>query len=174
MKKNIMTVIIMAATVINLILMVVVVFSVVPSMNKSNALVEKIASIIDLEIEAQNPEGSTYTVKDLDLVELAYTDKQTVNLKASADGKAHYAMLDSVKLSLNKTADDYSDIKSSIEATPGYIQDMVINEIGKYSYDDLNKAGADSQLRKDILKKIQDFYTSQAMVDVTLGNFLYS
>ena len=51
MKKNILTIVIMASTLLNLILTIVIVFSVVPAMNKTGKLVDKVASVIDLEIE---------------------------------------------------------------------------------------------------------------------------
>ena len=40
MKKNILTIIIMAATLINVVLSVVLVFAVMPAMNKTSALVD--------------------------------------------------------------------------------------------------------------------------------------
>ena len=50
MKKNILTIIIMAATLINVVLSVVLVFAVMPAMNKTSALVDKVSSVIDLEL----------------------------------------------------------------------------------------------------------------------------
>ena len=40
MKKNILTIVIMAATLVNLILTIVLVFSVMPAMNKTGNLVD--------------------------------------------------------------------------------------------------------------------------------------
>lgn len=49
MKKNILTIIIMALTVINVILTAVVLFSAVPAMNRTNNLIKKITEVVDLE-----------------------------------------------------------------------------------------------------------------------------
>ena len=65
MKKNILTIIIMAATLINVVLSVVLVFAVMPAMNKTSALVDKVSSVIDLEIEDPNAEEEEYTMSDL-------------------------------------------------------------------------------------------------------------
>ena len=62
MKKNILTIVIMAATLINLVLSAVMIFSVVPAMNKTSNLVDKVASVVDLEIEDANKDAQDYTV----------------------------------------------------------------------------------------------------------------
>ena len=62
MKKNILTIVIMAATLVNLILSAVLVFSVMPAMNKTSNLVDKIASVIDLEIEGRCSTFSAYFI----------------------------------------------------------------------------------------------------------------
>ena len=54
MKKNILTIVIMAASIINLILSAVLIFSVMPTMNKTSNLIDKVSSVIDLEIESQS------------------------------------------------------------------------------------------------------------------------
>ena len=55
MKKNIFSVIALAISIINLILTVLIVFTLVPSAVKTNDLVSKVAENIDLEIKS-NPE----------------------------------------------------------------------------------------------------------------------
>ena len=57
MKKNILTIVIMASTVLNLVLTIIMVFSIVPAMNKSNKLVDKVASVIDLELEKEEDQA---------------------------------------------------------------------------------------------------------------------
>ena len=44
MKKNILTIIVMAVSIVNLVLGIVLVFSIVPASNKTAALVDKVAS----------------------------------------------------------------------------------------------------------------------------------
>ena len=53
MKKNILTIIIMASCLLNLILTAVIVFAVVPTMNKTSQLVDKVATAIDLETDEE-------------------------------------------------------------------------------------------------------------------------
>lgn len=171
MKKNIMTVIILAATVVNMILTIIVVFSVVPAMNKSNALVEKIATIVDLEIDSQNEEEQTYTIDDLETSELKFATKQTINLKPTeGDAEPHYAMLESVTVSYNTKEEDYEKIKEAVEKTPVYVQDIVKEIITEYDKTTLVEKTVD----EEAVRRIQEFYNSKAVVKVSLGGFLYS
>lgn len=78
MKKNILTIVIMASTVLNLVLTIIMVFSIVPAMNKTNKLVDKVASVIDLELEKE--EDKNYDVKDLEPFDIPFENKQTLSL----------------------------------------------------------------------------------------------
>ena len=49
MKKNILTVVVIALCLINLALSAVVVFSIVPMANRTNDLIAQVASVINLE-----------------------------------------------------------------------------------------------------------------------------
>ena len=65
MKKNILTIIVMAVSIVNLVLGIVLVFSIVPASNKTAALVDKVASVIDLNIDDPNSEEQDYTIDEI-------------------------------------------------------------------------------------------------------------
>ena len=126
MKKNILTIVIMAATLINVILSAVLVFSVMPAMNKTSNLVDKVASVIDLEIEDANAEEQEYTIDDLVAYTKTYNEKVNINLKKEAgDDTNHYAQLSGFTLSFNTKAEDYSEISESIPGNDVYVDDIV-------------------------------------------------
>ena len=75
MRKNILTIIVMATSLVNLVLTIVLVFAIMPAMNKTSVLVDKVASVVDLEIEDANAEGEEYTMEDLCMVaNMLYSD----------------------------------------------------------------------------------------------------
>ncbi len=171
MKKNMLTVFVAAATCINLILTIVMVFAIVPAMSKTNTLVTKIASVVDLQIDSQNKEKVQYSVDDLEAAELAFKSKQTINLKpVQGDEKSHYAILESVTISYNTKADDYDKVKSSVDKSPVYIQDIVKDVICGYTVKDLNE----QKVREVSLKRVQEFYKSKSIVNISLGGFLFT
>ena len=57
MKKNLMTVIILALVLVNLVLTAILAFTIIPQTRKSNQLIDKIASAIDLELEDGKSDG---------------------------------------------------------------------------------------------------------------------
>lgn len=172
MKKNILTIVIMAATLINVILSAVLVFAVMPAMNKTSALVDKVASVIDLEIEDANAEEQEYTMQDLQVVENLYDDKLNINLtKDAGDGnKQHYAQIGGWTLSLNSKAEDFSDINDSITANKVYVDDIVKETISSYTATTIDEA----KLRAEIIKKVQKKYNTKATVEISLKGLLVS
>lgn len=168
MKKNILTVVIMASTVINLILTIVMVFSIVPAMNKTNKLVDKVASVIDLEIEKE--EDQQYSVEDLEAYTIAFESKQTINLMPEpGDNDSHFVILEGVVVSFNKEADDYSNISESVKAADVYIRDFVKEAISEQTINTLNE----NEVKEAALAKIQDFYGSKCIVRISLTGYMF-
>ena len=84
MKKNILTIVIMAASIINLVLTAVLIFSVMPAMNKTSNLIDKVASVIDLEIESKNEKNEQTPVENLEVFEIPYEANVNINLQKEA------------------------------------------------------------------------------------------
>ena len=100
MKKNILTIIIMASCLLNLILTAVIVFAVVPTMNKTSQLVDKVATAIDLETDEEA--SGDYSIDNLEPYSIAFENKQTINLKPDeGDNTSHFAVLEGVTISFN-------------------------------------------------------------------------
>lgn len=165
MKKNILTIVIMAATLINVILSAVLVFSVMPAMNKTSNLVDKVASVIDLEIEDANAEEQEYTVNDLRTYTKTYDATVNINLKKEAgDDTNHYAQLSGFTLYFNTKAEDYSEISESIQGNDVYVDDIVKETISSYSASSIDLV----KVRTEIIKKIQETYNTKAVVKISL------
>lgn len=165
MKKNILTIVIMAATLINVILSAVLVFSVMPAMNKTSNLVDKVASVIDLEIEDANAEEQEYTMDDLDPYQKTYDPAVNINLKKEAgDDANHYARLAGFTVSFNKKAEDYSKISEAIRTNDVYVDDIVRETISSYTASSFDR----KKVPTEIVKKIQEKYNTKVVVEVSL------
>ncbi|MCI9420548.1 MAG: hypothetical protein HFG32_11140 [Eubacterium sp.] len=167
MKKNILTIVIMASTVLNLVLTIIMVFSIVPAMNKTNKLVDKVASVIDLELEKE--EDKNYDVKDLEPFDIPFENKQTINLKQGGDGESHYVILEGISVSFNKEADDYSDVSESVKAASVYVVDCVKEAISEQTIQTLNE----NTVKELALAKIQEFYDSKCVVRISLLGYMF-
>lgn len=167
MKKNILTIVIMASTVVNLILTIVMVFSIIPAMNKTNKLVDKVASVIDLEIEKE--EDAAYSVEDLEAYEIPFENKQTINLKKDTDNEDHFVVIEGIVVSFNKEADDYSKVSESVKAASVYVTDFVKETISEQTISTLNE----NTIKEQALAKIQEFYDSNCIVMISLNGYMF-
>lgn len=168
MKKNILTIVIMAATVVNLILTIIMVFSIVPAANKTNRLADKVAEVIDMELEQEDAEN--YSFEDLMPYEVEFENKQTINLKKDeGDKEAHYVVIDGFTVSLYKEADDYDKIYESVQTSPVYVTDCVKSAIAEQTINTLNE----ESIKASALAKIQEFYNSKCIVRMDLNGYMY-
>lgn len=140
MKKSLLTVINFALTLINVILTAVIVIAVVPEIKNVNTLVSKVASAIDLDLEAGAADSS---VEGVDLTKVqAYTlaDQMTINLKPNDDGKDHFAVL-TVTLNVNKDSEDFKTYSAGLTtggdgSYDANIKDAVIKVVSGYTIDE--------------------------------------
>lgn len=166
MKKNILTIIIMAVVLINTALTGVLIFTIVPAATRTNKLVAKVASIVDLELESP-ANGSEVAFSDIETVDIS--DQITVNLK-STDGKDHYASIPSVSLSENTKNQDYKDLKDKVSLNANAIKEIITDEFQKCTKEDiLNKK---DEIKKQVLTQIQDYFKSDFIINVTFGNIV--
>ena len=171
MKKNILTIVIMAASVINLILTIVLIFSVMPAMNKTSNLIDKVSSLIDLEIESESEENAAVPMEDRDSTIITYEANVNINLKKeTGEDSNHYAVISGVTVTYNKNEDDYEDVKALIDANQVYVNDAVSETIGAYTASTISQTA----VKEEAVKKLQEMYDTKSIIDVSLSNFLVS
>lgn len=172
MKKNIFSVIITALTIINVVLTAIMFFVMLPTFQKTNNLITQVASVLNLELDADKDASADekYTLSDLEEYPVAFDDQQTLNLAASSDGKLHYAMLNGYTLSINTKAKDYKDVKKMIESNQTKLTDIVRETITSCTVDNISE----DAIKNDALNKIQDLLDSKTVVDLSITNFMYN
>lgn len=176
MKRNLISVIILALSIINFIMLAVIVFSVVPSAKKTDNLITQISSVLDLNLDgAASGEGE----KKLALSDTAvYTmpDQQTIPIKSN-DDKSHYVVV-TAAISLDKTADNYKlyDVtaKEGIASYESRIQDEIGTVISQYTVDDANTKR--EEIKKKVTEAIKNLFgdDKDIVYDVSFKQFLVS
>lgn len=159
MKKNLMSVIILALLVVNLALTGIIMFFSVSANRKTIALVDDIASILNLELESANEDEAegpaTVSPADSEVYDIA--DTMTVALKNSGDGKDHYAMC-AVSFSINNKHDDYATYQPMLAAKESKIKSEIIEVIGNYTKEEAIANTA--VIEEEILKRVQQMFES--------------
>lgn len=169
MKKNILTIVIMAASIINLVLTAVLIFSVMPAMNKTSNLIDKVASVIDLEIESKNEEDVLTPIENMETVTIPYEANVNINLQKSDDTN-HYAVISGIVVSLNKEEDDCADIKTLMETNTVYVEDIVKETISSFTADTISQTA----VKEEAIKKLRERYNTKCIVDLSLPGYLIS
>lgn len=168
MKKNILTIIIMAMAIINIVLSAVLIFTIVPATNKSVALIDKVAQIIDLELESPEIEMANIGVSD---IETYMIEERLTTTLARSDSQDHYAVF-YMSLSLNKTHEDYEDLNPYILQYENDMKEIVADEFAKYTIDEVMDKKDD--IKDQVLMRIQELFKSDFIINVSFGNILYN
>lgn len=172
MKKNMLSIVMIALLVVNIVLNVVLLFAIVPNASKTNNLIKKVASAVDLQIEEESDGSEDYSIADL----TSYTftsDSLTITLKKNDDGKDHYAVITGISLSLNSKADDYDTISQYITNNEIKIKDKITSVFSKYTKDEA-QSKVDS-IKKEILDELssESCLNSKVVVEVNFGNLAF-
>ena len=169
MKKNLISIVILALLVVNIVLSSITLLSVSGTNRKTAALVTDIAAAINLDLGGQTEEEKQeVTVSMADVVTYDITDLTVPLKKGENDEKEHYAML-SVTLSMNSKDKDYKtygDLSARESLIKGEINDAV-------SHHTADEARENSHaIEEEILQRVQAMFDSQFIYDVTFSSIL--
>ncbi len=167
MKKNILAVIILAATLINLTLSAVMIFVFMPTVKQTNNLITKVAQIVDLELE-------DVTIREDSVEEEKYelTEEIPLNLSIGEDGKSHFAKL-SCSVYLNKKAEDYSVIKGLMEQYEGKIREIINEEVSKLPYEEFFVTEKKIETKNVILERLQkEVFKSTCITSISFSDWV--
>ncbi len=168
MKKNMISIIILALLVVNIVMTAIMMFSVIPANKKTIGLVDEIAGAIKLDAAgygvAGAPTGSAASNVSLaDSATYSIADQQTFQLKKGEDGEAHYVVC-KVAILMNKSMDDYASFGATIES--GTEDPRILNAMSEviqgYTYEDVEALGQ-TGVQEAVLEKLQGIF----------GNFVY-
>ena len=171
MKKNLVSIIILALLVVNIVLTSVMLFSVAGTMKKTSSLFNGIAMALSLEIgedATEAAEKENVPMENIAVHQIA--DEMTIPLAIGVDGKDHFCMV-SVSLSLNTKAEGYKEHGATIAEKEDLIKGEIVSAIGSYTIE-AAKADTDA-MREDILKRIQKLYGSEFIFEVVFREIFF-
>jgi len=172
MKKNLISIMILALLIVNIVLTSIMMFSVTSTNRKTASLVGDIASAISLDLEEEEGAESvplentvTYTIADMRIAL-----KKSVDENGVPEEKDHYAQM-SVVISMNNAHEDYKAYGEKIAEREDLIKGKITEVVGQYT---MEEAKANPQaVSNDILSGIQALYSSDFIFDVTLISPIY-
>lgn len=164
MKKNMLAVVILAVSLINLTLSAMLIFTIVPKAKRTDSLIEKIVSAVDLETEAGL--GKSYgEVLPEDQEDISLFKDELVNLKTEAGGTGYGQV--SVTLTLNKKHEDYSKVQPLIAAKTDKIKSTVQIILKDYTVGTVVENAEEINAR--MLTAVKDIFQSSCIIEVTVN-----
>ena len=163
MKKNLMSVVILALVLVNLILTAILTITVLPETKKANELITQVCSAINLELESGSVKSDASSVPIDKLATYDISDSMTINLKDSGDGKEHYAVI-TVSLFMNKDSKGYKSFGESMDEKKNLVMSEITSVVSGFTYDEFK---SDQQGVQDaIVADLQKLFDSDFIVSV--------
>ena len=167
MKKNLMTVLIQALLIVNIVLTSVMLVSIVGTNKKTAQLVDNVTTAMNLELTVPGGESAAnVSLTDTEVYNIS--DTMTIPLKSEAGSKQDYIMFD-VSLSINKKSKDYKTYGSS-DTLSGYenlIKDAITATVSAHTEEECSE---DMEgLKEEILKSIQNLFQSDFIYKVAIS-----
>lgn len=159
MKKGLINIILLVLAITNIVLTAIMVFAVVPAMNSTSDLVNKVSSAIDLEKEGQKQYTDTISIDNL--VVYNFTDKVTVALNGSSDNNVHYAQF-GVTLSLDKTAEGYDDYNGRLSTDESRMITTIQNVVSKYTISEIQNN--QKAILEEITLRLREMYNNTRFI----------
>ena len=170
MKKNLLSILILALVLVNLVLNIVMIFSVLPAANKTNKMVTQICSILDIELAADEEENKKVSMDKLSVYELSEGATMTMNFKVGEDGKTH-VLVTSVSISMNTESDGYKTYGETISEKESIIKGEINNVVSSHTLEEYQVDA--TGIREEIVKNLQEMFDSDFIVDVTFSDVIY-
>ena len=169
MKKNLISIVILALLVVTIVLSSITLLSVSGTNRKTAALVTDIAAAINLDLGGQTEEEKQeVTVSMADVVTYDITDLTVPLKKGENDEKEHYAML-SVTLSMNSKDKDYKTY-GDLSARESLIKGEINDAVSQHTADEARENS--HAIEEEILQRVQAMFDSQFIYDVTFSSIL--
>ena len=171
MKKNLLTVLILALLLVNIILTAVLMFSISGTNKQTAKLVANIATVLNLEMNEPGESEVKEEISLKDTATFAITGSMTIPLAGdSADNKTRYIMFD-VALSMNKKHADYKNYGATILDWETQIKDVITSVVSRHTENECrnNLEG----LKEEILDAIQELFGSDFIYKVGISEVMF-
>ena len=173
MKKNLISVIILALLIVNIVLTAIMMFSVTGASKKTAALVDNIATALNLELASGTEGGAEEVVSMADTETYSFAEDMTIPLKKSeGDDKDHYCIV-SITLSINTKADGYKEYGSAenLATREGLIKDEINGVFANYTMEEARDN--QEEIKKEIINRIQQMFDSKFIYKVSFGDIMF-
>lgn len=169
MKKNLLTVLIMALVIVNIVLTSVMMFSVMSTNRKTADLVMNIATAMNLELTIPGEEEKVIvSLEDTQV----YAIEESLTIPLKSEGSKTTYMMFKIAFSMNTKHDDYKTYGETIGERESLIKDAIRTVVMAHTESECRN---DIEgLKTEILKAVQDLFQSDFIYNVAIDAVKFS
>ncbi|MCD7726667.1 MAG: flagellar basal body-associated FliL family protein [Clostridiales bacterium] len=173
MKKNLISIVILALLIVNIVLTAIMMFSVTSASRKTAALVDNIAMALDLELSAQNggEDAAEQSVPLTDTETYLISESMTIPLKNSEDDTSSHYCLVSVALSINTKDEGYKTYGSDLTSQESLIKSEINDIFSQYTMEEAKEN--QDQIKQEILERVQALFDSEFIYNVSFSDIMF-
>lgn len=182
MKKNLLSFIILALLVVNLVLTSVMMFSVTSTNKKVADLVGNIATVMNLELTTPGGENAQASVSLADTEVYAITGSMTMPLapETTTDANGNQStkqgyLVCNISLSINTGHADYKTYGSAeaMAAKEELIKDAINTIVSMHTTSELQSDAGLENLKAELLEAVQELFQSDFIYKISISEVKY-
>ena len=168
MKKNLLTIIILAFQVVQVVILGFILLSLMTTNSKAVTVLNDVAAAFELEQAGGLGGGVDPTSVNQDV---ALTDRMThpvnngeamtITLAMGSDNKQHYAQV-TLDLLMDATNPDYATYSGLLASLDSSIDSVVQTVVGKYTYDNVTQS--QEAIRQEILQELWSLFEDTTFI----------
>lgn len=179
MKKNLLSVLILALLIVNITLTSIMMISVISTNGKTGELVTSIATVMNLELYGPNVDNAnsvplsqtaTYTIADTLKIQLSHDTDEAGN-PVGAD-----MVVFEMSLAMDMENEGYEKY-GSVESMTNFevqIKDAVESVVKQYTEAECRDSATFEQIRMEILLALQQLFQSDFIYRVSISNMVFA
>lgn len=173
MKKNLLSILILGLTFVNIVISGITMFSVMTTNQKTAKVVTDVANAISIDLGTGSAEGETAVAVPIEDIETySIPDKMTIALRPTpGDDDAHFCMV-TVFFSINSKHKDYKKYSATVKDKENLFKSIINDVFSQYTIDEARVS--QDEIKKEILKKVQEKYSgSDFIFDVSFSDIVF-
>lgn len=167
MKKNLLSIVILALVLVNIGLTAVMMISVTSTNSKTAALVTTIATVMNLELTTGTEDSAVSNISLADTEIFEIPDTMTIPLKVE-DGEKQTYMVCNISLQINTKHDDYSKLGPLVSTNQSLIKDAIRTVVSSKTEDQCRGDNQEA-LKAEMLKAIQNLFDSDFIYGIAIS-----
>lgn len=179
MKKNLLTIIVIALLIVNIVLTGIMMISMMGTNKKTADLVSDIAAVLNLELGVEEeeevveiPMSQQFIWNLTDKLEIPLQSEDIVDVDGNITGKKdHYIVFTTIAFSLDTKAKGYKEYGENIANYESMVRDAVTSTVSKHTIDDCRNDF--DTIREEVLEAVRALFDEEFIYNVAISGIKY-